>query len=849
MDVTIVSSRRLVDNWQLEVEKYDNPASDVLIAKLKFELVVGNAHRNTLRKIDRLIREKVRAWLRLPKDTTLAYMHTKVDGHGLGIPSLETTIPLEQRSKFERLLNSDTPEVVNMIECKAELSDIAVANVPILVQVKRGANFGPKHMLACVALLRVSRNRLRLVVVYASANDARFANTSHLPLHTARGPSSPGCHPPHIHALQPPPSSTRHLPILRASHYAPREQTLSSFSSLGKPRLGSYERSVARIISVIPKFLLVTNEQLFAGSLIKHESPSDFCRGLRFSSSSGLKRHLASHQRNPTAHLAHLADVDGFKCTSCGLVFNSQIGLSQHRRRTHPVEYNKEKLARRPTSQYNWSTLEDASLKRMASGLHRPGEAKKVLYTNLATLFPTRSAEAIKKRLQHLEWNPLNSNETTEDLRAPSLINSVIRNQPPGSMRISITIGPTTCSPNDHPPRDSSCKQTDSPHTTRTQGTDPNILSPRRQSVHSSPIPNVSPIHNCSRTLDNNTTSPNIPHFPPVVQSPLPTERTPVDDHSNFDNLCDLSSQNPAYTHNVDSQLTIPFFDTAYRQPPHVQPVHSLGTRSPSGINTHHASQTLMSTCPISQFLSSTTHECLGAEATSHTQTLELNLPPPNISPIHDCPMSSEKSVHPSNPCSPPSPLTVVLPPALSTTHPIDDHPTNEPTEFPLDNLTQGTHVHDVVPQVSTPQTDIGNTPPIHVTPAPSMDYNLPPAPRKRQPSLSGTTAKISHRGYKRRSDQLTLTSLWGAHRTSQHEALTALQHTVSTSTPRHPEQLQCPSLIVHRNPDSSLSRAPSLADEVLTTQSPLDLCSMSSDNYCHPPTDYSDRPAWLIDD
>ncbi|KAF5400939.1 hypothetical protein PHET_05651 [Paragonimus heterotremus] len=107
-----------------------------MIPKLKFELVVGNAHRNTLIKIDRLTREKVRAWLRLPKDTTLAYMHTKVDGYGLGIPNLETTIPLEQRSKFKILLGSGTPEVMNMIDCKAVLSDNAVANVPVLVRGK-----------------------------------------------------------------------------------------------------------------------------------------------------------------------------------------------------------------------------------------------------------------------------------------------------------------------------------------------------------------------------------------------------------------------------------------------------------------------------------------------------------------------------------------------------------------------------------------------------------------------------------------------------------------------------------------------------------------------------------------
>ncbi|KAF8563781.1 hypothetical protein P879_11947 [Paragonimus westermani] len=104
-----------------------------LIPKLKFELVLGNAHRNTLRKLDRLIRNRLRGWLRLPKDTTLAFLHTKIDGHGLGISCLETVIPLEQRAKFERLMNSGTPVVACTVQSKAVMTDIAAANVPIRV--------------------------------------------------------------------------------------------------------------------------------------------------------------------------------------------------------------------------------------------------------------------------------------------------------------------------------------------------------------------------------------------------------------------------------------------------------------------------------------------------------------------------------------------------------------------------------------------------------------------------------------------------------------------------------------------------------------------------------------------
>ncbi|KAF5395780.1 hypothetical protein PHET_11370 [Paragonimus heterotremus] len=91
---------------------------------------------------------------------------------------------------------------------------------------------------------------------------------------------------------------------------------------------------------------------------------------LGFSYSGGLERHLAGHKRNPTAHLAHLVGAIGFKCGNCAAEFGTQIGLFRHHRRAHPAEYNDEKLARRPVSQYNWFTLEDATLGNMATELY-----------------------------------------------------------------------------------------------------------------------------------------------------------------------------------------------------------------------------------------------------------------------------------------------------------------------------------------------------------------------------------------------------------------------------------------------------------------------------------------------
>ncbi|KAF7250146.1 hypothetical protein EG68_11823 [Paragonimus skrjabini miyazakii] len=93
---------------------------------------------------------------------------------------------------------------------------------------------------------------------------------------------------------------------------------------------------------------------------------------LGFLSSSDVKRHLAGHERNPTAHLAHLINAIGFKCRDCAAQFNSR-----HRRCVHLAEFYDEKLASKPQSQYDWSKLGGVTLMSMASALSCPGETKK----------------------------------------------------------------------------------------------------------------------------------------------------------------------------------------------------------------------------------------------------------------------------------------------------------------------------------------------------------------------------------------------------------------------------------------------------------------------------------------
>ena len=127
-----------------------------------------------------------------------------------------------------------------------------------------------------------------------------------------------------------------------------------------------------------------------------------------FATKRGLTRHLNTHDRNPFLQFSHLVDAVGpegnFRCPLCHSVFTSKIGLSQHQRRTHPAEYNETKLQRLPTSKYFWSSLDDAALIQLANELSSVHPMQKDLYSAVAAHFPNRSDEAIKRRLNLLQW-------------------------------------------------------------------------------------------------------------------------------------------------------------------------------------------------------------------------------------------------------------------------------------------------------------------------------------------------------------------------------------------------------------------------------------------------------------
>lgn len=105
-----------------------------LLPKFTHALVLGNAHRNTLKRMDNAIRQSIRDWLRLPPDTPTAYFHTACSLGGLGVPCLATTIPLYKKARVEKLLSTTCPVLRNVVRAGSFKPIMNEINIPVRVR-------------------------------------------------------------------------------------------------------------------------------------------------------------------------------------------------------------------------------------------------------------------------------------------------------------------------------------------------------------------------------------------------------------------------------------------------------------------------------------------------------------------------------------------------------------------------------------------------------------------------------------------------------------------------------------------------------------------------------------------
>ncbi|VDP95901.1 unnamed protein product, partial [Trichobilharzia regenti] len=102
-----------------------------VVPRLQHILTLGVVHKKTLLALDRHIRLSIRSWLRLPKDTPVAYFYTPIRDGGLGIPHLSSMIPLHRRKRSEKLLSSSNPCIRWAATSPHFAPFLRIANLPI----------------------------------------------------------------------------------------------------------------------------------------------------------------------------------------------------------------------------------------------------------------------------------------------------------------------------------------------------------------------------------------------------------------------------------------------------------------------------------------------------------------------------------------------------------------------------------------------------------------------------------------------------------------------------------------------------------------------------------------------
>ncbi|CAI2737371.1 unnamed protein product [Dicrocoelium dendriticum] len=133
---------------------------------------------------------------------------------------------------------------------------------------------------------------------------------------------------------------------------------------------------------------------------------------------SGLLRHKAAHARNPVIRL--LPPITP-TCSICQQHFQKIVGLSQHMRHVHPLEYNAKCMQQLLHHTMCWSTLEDATLLRLAQQLSSSHSLLQELLPAIHSYMPRRSVDSIKKRLQMLKWQRPSPNGASSSTRLPTI--------------------------------------------------------------------------------------------------------------------------------------------------------------------------------------------------------------------------------------------------------------------------------------------------------------------------------------------------------------------------------------------------------------------------------------------
>ena len=118
---------------------------DYALPRLQYELVLGDAHSNTLKRMDVMVRRRMKAWLRFPHDTPSPLFYVGIGQGGLGIPQLAAMIPLLRRERLQKVLARDTNINLMVRPLGAFKAKLKVANRNVTVNHELISNKSEYH--------------------------------------------------------------------------------------------------------------------------------------------------------------------------------------------------------------------------------------------------------------------------------------------------------------------------------------------------------------------------------------------------------------------------------------------------------------------------------------------------------------------------------------------------------------------------------------------------------------------------------------------------------------------------------------------------------------------------------
>ncbi|GAA53122.1 retrovirus-related Pol polyprotein from type-1 retrotransposable element R2 [Clonorchis sinensis] len=430
-----------------------------LVSRLTCSLVLGQAHRNTLKTLDNYIRQSIRGWLPLPTGTPISYIHA---GHELEAPGVIMVVRQSSVANRRVWCILRSPAGSHMIpDVHKHHKRVAIELTKRLgclrhvafeeLRAPTSKSFIKSNLIAFRERQATVTNELEMVrklpqqdqpiavqirfkvyqpiiAIFHSAQLTTIKSTSSIWLSqrcrqsigAVRTKNSLPLEPSvqhtkecQIHCLISKRTSKQTEPLAletdTANKYHHKQLKTKFFTQIKYRQILQLGGKLFASTYIWEPILLGLNHLLVVptGKSGRQSGTQEEFVGLTcvecekcFKSKAGLIAHRQVHVHESVGMIV----VAKLVCADCSRSSPTKIGLSQHRPHEHPTKYNAAKLGRVKNSGVRWSQQESQSLSRLAHNLYPTCDNQTALFARLEQYFLGRSAISIRTRLRVPNW-------------------------------------------------------------------------------------------------------------------------------------------------------------------------------------------------------------------------------------------------------------------------------------------------------------------------------------------------------------------------------------------------------------------------------------------------------------